>query len=107
MPGVLPYVQLPVIITRCSNNYGPYQHPEKLFRYSSLMPWNKPVPVYGDGSQRRDWLHVEDHCWAIDLAFHKGIAGEVYNIGGNNRSWKNIRNHQNLILSEPTSQSLN
>lgn len=76
---------LPVTITRCSNNYGPYQHPEKLiplFINNALE--NKPVPVYGDGLNVRDWLHVEDHCRAIDLVFHKGAAGEVYNIGGNN-----------------------
>jgi len=76
---------LPVMITRCSNNYGPFQHPEKLiplFINNALN--NKPVPVYGDGLNVRDWLQVEDHCRAIDLVFHRGVAGEVYNIGGNN-----------------------
>jgi dTDP-glucose 4,6-dehydratase len=76
---------LPVMITRCSNNYGPFQHPEKLiplFINNALN--NKQVPVYGDGLNVRDWLHVEDHCRAIDLVFHRGVAGEVYNIGGNN-----------------------
>jgi dTDP-glucose 4,6-dehydratase len=81
---------LPVVITRCSNNYGPYQFPEKLI---PLMIANalsdKPLPVYGDGRNVRDWLHVMDHCSAIDTAFHKGQVGEVYNIGGNNE-WKNI-----------------
>lgn len=76
---------LPVIITRCSNNYGPYQFPEKLI---PLMIANaldrKNLPVYGDGLQIRDWLHVEDHCRAIDLVLHVGKAGEIYNIGGNN-----------------------
>jgi len=76
---------LPVNITRCSNNYGPYQFPEKLI---PLMIKNaledKPLPVYGDGSNVRDWLHVEDHCRAIDLVLHHGVSGEVYNIGGNN-----------------------
>lgn len=75
----------PVMITRCSNNYGPYQHPEKLiplFIMNALQ--NKPVPVYGDGQNVRDWLHVEDHCQAIDLVFHKGKSGEVYNVGGHN-----------------------
>lgn len=76
---------LPVNITRCSNNYGPYQFPEKLI---PLMINNAlketPLPVYGDGKQVRDWLHVEDHCEAIDIVLHKGRAGEVYNIGGNN-----------------------
>ncbi len=76
---------LPVNITRCSNNYGPYQFPEKLI---PLMISNaledKPLPVYGDGLNIRDWLHVYDHCTAIDLVLHKGKTGEVYNIGGNN-----------------------
>ena len=77
--------KLPVNITRCSNNYGPYQFPEKLI---PLMIANahkdKELPVYGDGLQIRDWLHVKDHCSAIDLVLHKGKIGEVYNIGGNN-----------------------
>ncbi|MCE5169391.1 dTDP-glucose 4,6-dehydratase [Paenibacillus profundus] len=76
---------LPVNITRCSNNYGSYQFPEKLI---PLMIANalcdKPLPLYGDGLQIRDWLHVEDHCSAIDLVIHEGVTGEVYNIGGNN-----------------------
>jgi dTDP-glucose 4,6-dehydratase len=76
---------MPVVITRCSNNYGPYQHPEKLIPLfiTNLLNGIK-VPVYGDGLNVRDWLHVEDHCSAIDLAFHKGQPGEVYNVGGNN-----------------------
>lgn len=76
---------LPVIVTRCSNNYGPYQHPEKLiplFIANALQ--NKTVPVYGDGMNVRDWLHVEDHCRAVDLIFEKGTPGSIYNIGGNN-----------------------
>ncbi|KXG76282.1 dTDP-glucose 4,6-dehydratase [Thermotalea metallivorans] len=77
--------KLPVNITRCSNNYGPYQFPEKLI---PLMIANaledKELPVYGDGLQIRDWLHVEDHCGAIDLVLHQGESGQVYNIGGNN-----------------------
>src|SRR5262249_34336119 len=75
----------PAVITRCSNNYGPFQHPEKLipFFISNTLE-GKQVPVYGDGLNVRDWLHVEDHCRAIDLVFHKGVPGEVYNIGGNN-----------------------
>jgi dTDP-glucose 4,6-dehydratase len=76
---------MPVNITRCSNNYGPYQFPEKLI---PLMINNclkeKDLPVYGDGRQVRDWLHVSDHCSAIDTVLHKGKDGEVYNIGGNN-----------------------
>lgn len=76
---------LPVVITRCSNNYGPYQHPEKLIPLfiNNLMN-DKQVPVYGDGGNIRDWLHVEDHCRAIDIVFHKGVIGQVYNVGGNN-----------------------
>ncbi|KGG79802.1 spore coat protein [Caloranaerobacter azorensis H53214] len=81
---------LPVNITRCSNNYGPYQFPEKLI---PLMIANaledKNLPVYGDGLQVRDWLHVKDHCSAIDTVLHKGKIGEVYNVGGNNEK-KNI-----------------
>lgn len=81
---------MPVMITRCSNNYGPYQHPEKLIPlFISNILNDKPVPVYGDGMNVRDWLHVKDHCAAIDLAFQKGAAGEVYNVGGNNER-KNI-----------------
>lgn len=76
---------MPVNITRCSNNYGPYQFPEKLI---PLMINNclkeKDLPVYGDGMQVRDWLHVSDHCTAIDTVLDKGKDGEVYNIGGNN-----------------------
>jgi dTDP-glucose 4,6-dehydratase len=76
---------LPVMITRCSNNYGPFQFPEKLipFFITNLLA-GEQVPVYGDGLNVRDWLHVEDHCQAIDLVLHKGTPGEVYNIGGNN-----------------------
>lgn len=77
--------KLPINITRCSNNYGPNQFPEKLI---PLIITNalegKDIPVYGDGLQIRDWLHVVDHCSAIDLVLHKGKTGEVYNIGGNN-----------------------
>ncbi|MBQ6501532.1 MAG: dTDP-glucose 4,6-dehydratase, partial [Mogibacterium sp.] len=76
---------LPVTISRCSNNYGPYQFPEKLI---PLMIANatadKPLPVYGEGLNVRDWLYVEDHCRAIDLVIHNGRVGEVYNIGGHN-----------------------
>lgn len=74
-----------VNITRCSNNYGPYQFPEKLIPLMISNALNdKPLPVYGDGLNIRDWLYVEDHCSAIDLVLHQGVAGEVYNIGGNN-----------------------
>lgn len=74
-----------VNITRCSNNYGPYQFPEKLIPLMIQNALNdKPLPVYGDGLNVRDWLYVEDHCSAIDLVLHKGVSGEVYNVGGNN-----------------------
>ncbi|MBW8886909.1 MAG: dTDP-glucose 4,6-dehydratase [Fibrobacteres bacterium] len=73
------------VLTRCSNNYGPYQFPEKLIPLliSNLME-GKQIPIYGDGKNVRDWLHVEDHCTGILLALEKGRAGEAYNIGGNN-----------------------
>jgi len=81
---------LDVCITRCSNNYGPYQFPEKLI---PLMLANAlediPLPIYGDGQQVRDWLHVSDHCRAIDLVMRRGRAGEVYNVGGRNE-WANL-----------------
>lgn len=81
---------LPVSISRCSNNYGPYQFPEKLI---PLMIANaladQPLPVYGEGINVRDWLYVEDHCKAIDLIIRKGAVGEIYNVGGHNEM-KNI-----------------
>lgn len=76
---------LPVNITRCSNNYGPYQFPEKLIPLIiSRALSDQALPIYGDGLNIRDWLYVEDHCSAIDLVIHEGRLGEVYNIGGNN-----------------------
>lgn len=76
---------LPVNITRCSNNYGPYQFPEKLIPLMITHALQgKQLPVYGDGMQVRDWLHVSDHCAAIDEVLHSGVDGEIYNIGGNN-----------------------
>ena len=81
---------LPIVISNCSNNYGPNQFPEKLIPLAiNNIRNNKPIPVYGKGSNIRDWLYVEDHASAIDLIFHKGIHGETYNIGGENE-WKNI-----------------
>lgn len=77
--------KLPVNITRCSNNYGPYQFPEKLIPLMINNALNhKPLPVYGDGLQVRDWLYVLDHCKAIDLVLREGVPGEVYNVGGHN-----------------------
>lgn len=76
---------LPVTISRCSNNYGPYQFPEKLIPLMvSRALSDEPLPVYGKGENVRDWLHVEDHCRAIDLIIHKGKDGEIYNVGGHN-----------------------
>lgn len=81
---------LNVNITRCSNNYGPYQFPEKLI---PLMTSNgmdgKKLPIYGDGKNVRDWLHVYDHCQAIDLVLHNGKKGEIYNVGGHNERTNN------------------
>ena len=77
--------KFPMNITRCSNNYGPYQFPEKLIPLMIANCLNhKELPIYGDGMQIRDWLHVKDHCEAIDTVLHKGALGEVYNVGGNN-----------------------
>jgi dTDP-glucose 4,6-dehydratase len=84
-------------ITRCSNNYGPYQFPEKLIPLviaSALQ--GKSIPVYGDGQNVRDWIHVHDHCKAIDLVFHRARAGDIYNIGGRNEQ-TNIEIIKNLL----------
>ena len=76
---------LPATISRCSNNYGPYHFPEKLIPLMIANALNdKPLPVYGEGLNVRDWLYVEDHCKAIDLIIHNGKVGEVYNVGGHN-----------------------
>jgi len=81
---------IPVVVSNCSNNYGPNQFPEKLIPLAiNNIKNNMPIPVYGKGENIRDWLYVGDHAAAIDLIFHKGKTGETYNIGGNNE-WKNI-----------------
>lgn len=73
---------LPINITRCSNNYGPFQFPEKLIPLMIINALNdKELPIYGDGLNVRDWIHVEDHCRAIDIVLHEGVIGEVYNVG--------------------------
>jgi dTDP-glucose 4,6-dehydratase len=96
---------LPVIITRASNNYGPYQFPEKvipLFVTNAID--DIPVPLYGDGKNVRDWLHVDDHCRAIDLLLENGVNGEVYNIGGGNDVTNVDLTHRILAaLGKPTS----
>ena len=98
--------KLPVVVTRASNNYGPYQFPEKLI---PLMISNaledKPLPVYGDGMQIRDWLYVEDHCRAILSVLDKGRDGEVYNIGGN-RSLPNKTVVDRILAATGKPQSL-
>ena len=96
---------MPVVITRCTNNYGPYQFPEKLIPLIITRALeHQSIPVYGDGRQVRDWLYVMDHCHAIDLVFHKGKPGEVYNIGGTNEQ-ENIITVKTILrlLSEMTS----
>ena len=99
---------LPVTVTNCSNNYGPYQFPEKLI---PLMIMNalegKPLPVYGDGQQIRDWLYVEDHCEAIKLVIERGRIGETYNIGGNNQPPNLEIVHQLCALLDELSPSEN
>lgn len=81
---------MPTVVTNCSNNYGPYQFPEKLIPlFINNIRHNKPLPVYGKGENVRDWLYVEDHARAIDIIFHRGKIAETYNIGGFNE-WKNI-----------------
>ena len=100
--------RLPVTITRCSNNYGPYQFPEKLIPLMINNCLNKKsLPVYGDGMQIRDWLYVEDHCKAIDLVLQKGRAGEVYNVGGHNEQ-PNIAIVKSIIayVSEKVDQGI-
>ncbi|SEP03271.1 dTDP-glucose 4,6-dehydratase [Paenibacillus sp. OV219] len=93
-------------ITRCSNNYGPYQFPEKLI---PLMIQNtledKPLPVYGDGLNVRDWLYVEDHCRAIDLVLHRGAPGAIYNVGGTNER-TNIEVVRRIVTELGRSESL-
>lgn len=91
--------QVDAVVTRCSNNYGPYQNPEKLIPlFVTNLLDNKKVPIYGNGSNVRDWLHVDDHCDGIYLAFTKGKSGEIYNIGGG----KELSNLEitNAILDE-------
>ena len=97
--------RVPVLITRSSNNFGPYQYPEKvvpLFITNALE--DRPLPLYGDGRNVRDWLHVEDHCEALDLLIDKGADGEVYNIGGGNEVMNVDLTHRILAcLGKPTS----
>lgn len=81
---------LPVVVTNCSNNYGPYQFPEKLIPVVILRALRgEPIPVYGKGENIRDWLHVEDHCRALEVVATRGVPGQTYNIGGGNE-WRNL-----------------
>jgi dTDP-glucose 4,6-dehydratase len=98
--------RLPVVVTRASNNYGPYHFPEKLIplMISNAME-DKPLPVYGDGMQIRDWLYVEDHCRGIRAALDKGRDGEIYNIGGN-RSLPNIEVVKKILAGTGKPESL-
>jgi len=90
--------KLPVVVTHCSNNYGPYQYPEKLIPFFVLrMIEGKKLPMYGDGKNVRDWIHVEDHCRALELCLLNGVPGEVYNIGADNE--KSNLEIADLILS--------
>lgn len=97
---------LPVNITRCSNNYGPYHFPEKLIPLTISRVLNdEKVPVYGTGENVRDWLHVLDHCSAIDLVMHEGVNGEVYNVGGHNEK-TNLEVVQTIIKALSKSEEL-
>lgn len=97
---------LPINITRCSNNYGPYHFPEKLIPLTISRVLNdQKVPVYGDGKNIRDWLHVIDHCAAIDLVMHEGDNGEVYNVGGHNEK-TNLEVVQTIINTLDKSEDL-
>ncbi|MGG2024809.1 dTDP-glucose 4,6-dehydratase [Gottfriedia sp. S16(2024)] len=96
----------PMNITRCSNNYGPYHFPEKLIPLTISRVLNgQKVPVYGTGENIRDWLHVYDHCSAIDLVLHKGVNGEVYNVGGHNER-TNLEVVKTIISSLGKSEDL-
>jgi dTDP-glucose 4,6-dehydratase len=85
---------LPVVVTRCTNNFGPFQYPEKVIPlFTTNLLDGSPVPLYGDGLNERDWIHVDDHCAGVYLALHEGGAGEIYNIGAGNET-------PNLALTE-------
>ena len=98
--------KIPAIVTNCSNNYGPKQHPEKLIPkliYNILN--NKPLPIYGKGTNSREWIYVKDHCEALIKVFHKGIVGEFYNIGSN-KNLNNLEVCKNLIKVSKDQYSL-
>jgi len=90
---------LPIIITRCTNNFGPYQYPEKLIPlFVTNLLENKKVPVYGTGTNVRDWIYVLDHCKAVDFVLHSGAEGEIYNVGGGNEKTNIEITHRILKL---------
>src|SRR3954468_8921403 len=98
--------EVPVVVTRASNNYGPFHYPEKLIPlFITNAIDNIPVPLYGDGQQERDWLHVSDHCRAVDLLIDTGSPGEVYNVGGGNHV-KNIDLTKQILQLAGRSESL-
>ncbi|MFZ5925781.1 MAG: dTDP-glucose 4,6-dehydratase [Bacillota bacterium] len=97
---------VPIIITRCTNNYGPYQYPEKFIPVMILNALqNKPLPIYGDGQNIRDWIHVEDHCSAIVSLIRRGRIGEVYNIGAN-CEWRNLDLAKAILKATSRPESL-
>jgi len=97
---------LPVTVTRASNNYGPYQFPEKLIPLMiSNAIENRPLPIYGDGMQIRDWLYVDDHCRAILAAIDRGLPGEIYNIGGS-RALPNVEVVRQILAALGKPESL-
>ena len=104
--------KMPINITRCSNNYGPFQFPEKLIPLIiNNCLHHKEIPVYGDGMNIRDWLYVEDHCKAIDMVINNGKIGEVYNVGGHNERTnmqivKSIISHINENLDKGVTENL-
>jgi dTDP-glucose 4,6-dehydratase len=98
--------RFPVIITRCTNNYGPYQYPEKFIPLIiSRAVEGQSIPVYGDGMQVRDWMHVTDHCAGLDAALHKGKEGEIYNLGAGNE-WPNLEIARRILRLAGKPESL-
>jgi dTDP-glucose 4,6-dehydratase len=92
---------LPVVVTRCTNNFGPFQYPEKVIPlFTTNLLDGLPVPLYGDGLNERDWIHVDDHCAGVYLALHDGEAGEIYNIGAGNETPNRVLVDKLLALTE-------
>ena len=92
---------LPVVVTRCTNNFGPFQYPEKVIPlFSTNLLDGASVPLYGDGLNERDWIYVDDHCSGVYLALHQGMAGEIYNIGAGNETPNRVLVDKLLALTE-------